>query len=331
MKNILIRIIFWLNAARLHTVPTSFMSWLVPFIFGLTNGGNVYFGILALLGIISVHLGVNLLDDIYDYKREIKTTERTGELPFNKQKGKCHYLLNGDATINQTIIVTAVLFSFASIIGLYLTINCGLQVLLIALLTAILCIFYPISTRFGLGELTVGIVYAPLLYCGTYFVMTKTYSFEVLIISISTGLLTVGLLHTSTMLDHDFDVTTKKITICTIVGNKLNAVIAQGIIMFLAYLNIIVAVLLHKTSPYMLISLFTLPTSILLCKMLILHMKDPQKVPKRTFFMGPMENWDHFVKNKMDSYMIKFLLARNVMFIFTIFICIAKILTEVFK
>lgn len=320
---------FWLDAARVHTIPTSFLSWLFPFIFGLTDGGNVFFGILALIGIISVHLGVNLLDDIFDYYFEKKRSSANNTIPFNTQKGKCRYLVNGSTTLMQTILVTLGLFSLASVIGIFLTLMCGWQVILIASITACLCLFYPFATKFGLGELTVGIVYAPLLCLGTYFVMTKTFSLEVMIISISTGLLTVGLLHTSTFLDYDFDVKTKKITICTIVGNTHNAVIAQGIIMLLAYLNIIIAVLLDYLPKTMLLSLFAIPTSINLCKLMLLHIDNPKIVIPRTFWMGPMENWDDIVKNNLDSFMIKFLLARNVMLIFTVFICIAKIISEI--
>ncbi len=325
------RIIFWLNAARLHTVPTSFMSWLVPFIFGATAGGNIYKGILALFGIVSVHLGVNLLDDIYDYSKEIRASKSNNELPFNKQKGKCAYLLSGEATLKQTIGVTVSLFTFACTIGAYLTFTCGWQILFIAGITSVLCLFYPISTKFGLGEITVGIVYAPLLYSGTYFVMTQTFSIEILIISISTGLLTVGLLHTSTMLDHDFDITNNKITICTIVGNKYNAVIAQGVLLLGAYLNILIAVMQKWISPIMMLSFLSIPTSVYLIKLLLLHIKSPNELPQRNFWMGPIENWDKLVNSGMAAYMVKFLLARNVMFIFTVYICIAKIITELIK
>lgn len=317
---------FWLNAARVHTVPTSLMSWLFPFIFGFADGGNTFFGLLALIGILAVHLGVNLLDDVYDYYMESKST--TSFKSFNKRKGKCTYMLEGRATLLQTVWVTLGLFFIASLIGVYLTTICGWQVLAIALVTACLCLFYPVSTKFGLGEITVGIVYAPLLCLGTYFVMTRSFSLEVLVISISTGLLTVGLLHTSTMLDYDFDIENKKITLCTFVGNKKNALIAQGFLMFFAYLNIIIWVVIGLLPKIMLLSLLTIPTSISLYKLLLLHIKDPEIVVPLRFWMGPMENWDNIVKNKMDTYMIKFLLARNVMMIFTVFICIAKIISK---
>jgi hypothetical protein len=44
--------------------------------------------------------------------------------------------------------------------------------------------------------------------------------------------------------------------------------------------------------------------------------------------MGPMENWDEIEKNNLQSFMIKFLLARNVMVIFTFFLCLAIIIAR---
>lgn len=327
-KKISTTILFWFNAARGYSIPISVMSWSVPFIFGLTDGGNIFYGLLALIGIVAVHLGSNLFDDVIDYYLEKKRITQGLNTTFNFQKGKCQYILDDKASLIQTLFVSLGLFSFALFLGIFLTFTCGLTVLALILATAILCLFYPVLTYFALGEFIVGIVFAPMLYLGTYFVMTKSFSLEIMIISISTGLLTVGLLHTHTFMDYDFDAKNKKKTLCALVGSKKNAVIAQGVMMILAYLNIIVAVLIGFLPKVMLLSLLTIPTSVSLCKLMMLHIDNPEVVVPRTFWMGPMENWDNIVKNNMESFMIKFLLARNVMLIFTVFICIAKIISE---
>ena len=59
-------IYFWLKAARLHTLPMSFMSWLVVFCWCAKLGGNISLGILALIGVMLAHLGVNLIDDYFE-------------------------------------------------------------------------------------------------------------------------------------------------------------------------------------------------------------------------------------------------------------------------
>lgn len=325
------KVVFWFNAARGYAIPIAIMSWFVPFIFGLTKGGNILYGLLALIGIVCVHLGSNLFDDVTDYYLEKKRIDKGLHTDFNFQKGKCKYILDGEATLLQTLFVSLGLFAFASIIGIYLTLMCGWQVLALILATAILCLLYPVLTYFAMGEIIVGIVFAPMLYLGTYFVMTKSFSPEIMIISISTGLLTIGLLHTHTFMDFDFDVKNNKKTLCALVKTKRNAVIAQGIIMFLAYLNIIISVIMGYLTPVMILCLLTIPTSVSLYKLMMLHIDNHEIVVPRTFWMGPMENWDNIVKNKTESFMIKFLLARNVMLIFTVFICIAMVISEIIR
>ncbi len=329
MNNVLKSVSFWFNAGRGYSIPISIMSWSVPFIFGLTDGGSFLNGVLALIGIVLVHIGVNLFDDVIDYYLEKKKIDKGLAPDFNVQKGKCKYMLDGKATPIKTLWIALILFSTALLIGLYLSLVCGWQVIGIAMFAGILCLLYPILTYFGLGEIIVGVIFAPMLYFGTYFVMTKTYSPEIMFISISTGLLTIGLLHTHTLMDYDFDKDNNKKTLSSIVGSKRNAVIMQGIIMFLAYVNVLIGIYLGILPKIMLLTLLSIPTSVSLYNLLMLHIKDPKIVVKRKFWMGPMENWETFVKNNTESFMIKFLLARNVMLVFTIFVCLAKIISEI--
>ncbi len=329
MQKIFDTISFWFNAARGYSIPISVMSWAVPFIFGLADNGNITNGLLAFIGIVMVHLGVNLFDDVIDYYFEKKKIDKGLAPDFNVQKGKCKYILDGKTTPLITLWVALGLFSTASLIGLYLTYVCGWQVLAIALATAFLCLIYPVMTYFAMGEFIVGIIFAPMLYFGTYFVMTKSFSLEMMIASISTGLLTVGLLHTHTLMDYDFDKDNNKKTLSSLAGSKKNAVIVQGIIMFLAYANILISVWLGFLPKVMILTFLALPTAISLYNLLMLHIKDPSIVVKRRFWMGPMENWETIVKNNTESFMIKFLLARNVMLVFTIFLCLAKLISEI--
>ena len=58
----------------------SFMAWLIPFSFGLLNGGNFVYGLLALIGIVFAHLGANLFDDIIDYRAFLKKRKQNSAL-----------------------------------------------------------------------------------------------------------------------------------------------------------------------------------------------------------------------------------------------------------
>ena len=320
------KIIFWLKAARVHTLPMSFMSWLVVFCFAVKQNGNIILGIITLFGIMLAHLGVNLIDDYFDYKNEVKTiTSSEEKKQIKMQKGKCQYIINGSATLNQTLFAAITFFGLAAIIGLTLTVICGWQVAAIALLASIFCMSYPKLTYIGLSELAVGLTFAPFLFVGTYFVMTGILSIKILLLSISTGLLTVGLLHTHAIMDYDFDIKDNKKTLCTILGSKEKSIVALGIMMFLAYLNIAIGVTLKLFPPQTLLTFLTIPLAISLIYLMNLNRLFPEVITDRKFWMGPMENWEEIKTNNAQNFMIRFYISRNIMVFFSLFLCIGII------
>jgi len=320
-------ILFWLKAARVHTMPMSFMSWLVVFCWAIKHGGNVAFGILALIGVMLAHLGVNLIDDYFDYKREARTIKISNEKQSIKmQKGKCKYLIDGKATLNQTLFVIFVYFGLASLIGLYLLIACGWQVALVAAIAAVFCLLYPFLTYWGLSEFAVGMTFAPLLFAGVFFVMLGYISKDIILLSISTGLLTVGLLHTHALMDYDCDVRDNKKTLCTILGSKHASLIALGLIMAFAYINIALGVLLGKFPLATIATFLTIPLAVTLYKLMKLNNEHPEIVPERKAWMGPMENWEEIKANNAQNFMLKFYISRNIMMFFTILLCLGLLI-----
>lgn len=323
MSKILNTIWFWLKAARVHTMPMSFMSWLVPFLVCAKAGGNIFYGFLALLGVMLAHLGVNLTDDYFDYKREVGTIKSSDEKKSIKmQKGKCAYLLNGETTIDKVLWVCILYFALASLIGAFLLFKCGLPVLIIAAVAAVLCISYPFLTYCGLSEFAVGMTFAPLLFAGVSYVMLGVISKSILLLSVSTGLLTIGLLHTHALMDYDFDVKDNKKTLCIIAGSKQNALITLGAMMALAYINIGVGVYLGLFPLSYLLTFLTLHLPIGLYRLMDLGINHPETVPERKLWMGPMENWEEIKKNNAQSFMLKFYISRNIMVFFTLMLCI---------
>lgn len=323
---------FWLKAARVHSLPMSFMSWLVIFCWAAKQGGNIFLGIVALIGVMLAHLGVNLIDDYFDFKREVGTIKSSEEKKSIKmQKGKCKYLIDGRATINQTLFVVIIYFALAALIGLYLLIVCGWQIALIAGIAALFCLFYPYLTYWGLSELAVGMTFAPLLFAGVSFVMLGSFSKDALLLSISTGLLTIGLLHTHALMDYDFDVKDNKKTLCTILGSKKASLVALGIMMATAYLNIAIGILIGKFPASTIITFITIPLAIVLYRLMDLNINRPEFIPDRKLWMGPMENWEEIKTNNAQNFMLKFYISRNIMMFFTIFLCFGILASKLYN
>jgi len=318
---------FWLKAARVHTLPMSFMSWLVVFCWAVKLDGDVFLGVLALIGVMFAHLGTNLIDDYFDYKREVGTIKTSDEKKSIKmQKGKCKYMIDGKATINQTLLASLTYFGLASLIGFYLLIVCGWPVALIAIIAAVFCLLYPVLTYCGLGEVAVGMTFAPLLFAGTSFVMIGQIPADILLLSISTGLLTVGLLHTHALMDFDCDVRDNKKTLCTILGSKEKSLVALDVMMAGAYINIFIGILLRLLPIATFGTFFTIPLAVTLHNLMKLGITNPEIIPERKPWMGPMDNWEEIVANHAQSFMLKFYISRNIMMFFTILLCIGLLL-----
>ena len=104
------KIKFWFNAARGYSLQMSIMSWSIPFLFGFVDRGSILNGIIALIGIIFAHLGVNLFDDFSDYLTEKSKIKKGLIDDFSFQKGKCAYLFNGEANLKQLFVVVCICF-----------------------------------------------------------------------------------------------------------------------------------------------------------------------------------------------------------------------------
>ena len=322
MKNL---VSFWFKTTRAYSLPMSIMSWSVPFVFGITDKGNILYGIIALIGIIFAHLGVNMFDDFVDFLIAKKNANAECEIVL--QKGKCAYLLNKELTLKQLALAICVLFALAVLCGLYLTVKTGFTVVIIATIAGVIGLIYPLLSFVALGEIAVGVIFAPLLYTGVYYVMTGGFSWELFPVAISTGILTIGLLHAHMFLDIDYDKPNKKRTLCLLAGSKENAVRNQLYIMALGYINIIAFVLMQKIPNIYLITLLSLPTAVMLYNIMRAGIINPDEKIHTNIFFGILENMQEYKENR--NFMITFMTARNVMVEFTILVCLAKVISEI--
>lgn len=322
MKNL---VSFWFKTTRAYSLPMSIMSWSVPFVFGITDKGNILYGIIALIGIIFAHLGVNMFDDFVDFLIAKKNANAEGEIVL--QKGKCAYLLNKELTLKQLALAICVLFALAVLCGLYLTVKTGFTVVIIAAIAGVIGLIYPLLSFVALGEIAVGVIFAPLLYTGVYYVMTGGFSWELFPVAISTGILTIGLLHAHMFLDIDYDKPNNKRTLCLLAGSKENAVRNQLYIMALGYINIIAFVLMQKIPNIYLITLLSLPTAVMLYNIMRAGIINPDEKIHTNIFFGILENMQAYKENR--NFMITFMTARNVMVEFTILVCLAKVISEI--
>ena len=124
---------FWfMRVSRGYSLPMSLTNWLVVFTIAFLHGGNVGFGVLALIGFMFAHMGTNVFDDVVDQWLKVP-----------KQKYKSTHFDTGETNIRTVFILAIIYFLFALLIGFFFFWKCGYPVLIIALLGAFIALLYP--------------------------------------------------------------------------------------------------------------------------------------------------------------------------------------------
>lgn len=218
--------------SRWYSSDMTVFSCLACFLYALGADGNVLNGLLAFAGILFAHMATNLYDDFDDYK-VLSKDPRFDEFAPDV---KCAYLRNGTTTMADLFCVVVIYCVLALLIGGFLFIRCGWPVLALAALGGIIVLSYPKFSRAGLSEIAVGIAFGPLLFEGMYFVMTKSFSLNVFILSLAISMFTIGVMYVHTILDFEGDRVAGKKTLVQRLGSKSLAMKGFVFVYALGYL-----------------------------------------------------------------------------------------------
>ena len=320
LKNIFHKTIFWLKAARLYSVPMTFLSWLVVFIFALKQEGNILAGLISLVGISLVHLATNLIDDYIDYK----DLQKDDKFITAGRDCKCAYIRSGEATTKDLRNVILIFLSIAAICGGILFFISGFAVFWLAIIALVIAMAYPHLSSRGLGEIEVIIAYGPLMFEGVYYVMTKSFSHDVFILSMICVMFVNNVLYAHMLMDFDGDKNANKTTLCTKIGSKEKAL--NLILYFYGFSYILLGFYIYKTSNYLyLLNYITIPLVIDLYNMLKEYNKNPMSLPKVLFWHQPLENWNKIKTTSNAPFYLRFFFARNISTMFMLLTCIAII------
>lgn len=316
-----------LDCSRIYSLPMTIISWLVVFTYATFESGNIWYGILALAGISFAHLGTNVLDDYIDYKFLIKQVNfDKHEYLKNAQKTKCGHLISGMMTEKDIIILAAIYFALAGIIGFFFFIQCGMPVLYFALGGGIIGILYSFLSRIRLSEIAVGLAYGPLLFGGVFYVMTKTIPAEVLWLSIPTMFVTIILLYIHTIMDFDYDLKEGHLTVANYFDSQLDALIILKIFIIISYSSLVLLCILDILDWQAFFVFLTIPLSIDLYKSMEEFSIDPSSVPEKKWYHFPMENMRQVIRLNAKPFMIRMYQSRNLMIYFGLILALAIIL-----
>jgi len=199
-------------------------------------------------GVIFLHIGTNLINDLEDYRRGIDTDD------FPGSSG----MLMVIPPLTKRIITVQVFISMGTgfIIALFLVIERGPLVLIPALIGFFSSYAYsgpPYGLKYrGVGDILVFITLGPLSCVGTFYVLTGTVTFSSIILSIPLGALATSILHANNMRDCKRDKNAGITTLALGLGHGGSRFLFL-LLLLMAYVTPLYLVLSSLSSPWILL------------------------------------------------------------------------------
>jgi len=212
----------------------------------------VYAG-LTFVGVIALHASVDLLNDYWDFKRDIDT--KTKKTKFSGGSG---VLPEGLLLPNEVYRAGLIFLIIGSSVGGYFIFEKGITIGVILAFAIISIYFY--STKIvnsGLGEIFVAIK-GSMIVLGTFFVQTSHITMEPILCGIVVGVLSSLVLFVNSFPDFDADKAGGRKTFVIMLGKK-KASNAVWIFPVIVYGIIVSGIILHVLPILSLITLFTIP------------------------------------------------------------------------
>lgn len=310
----------FMELTRAYTLQMTLASCLIIFCFAYYSEHFTFLNfILMTIGLCCVQLGANLFDDYIDIKNKMKDGTPLNEVHFKSFRPKAQLIINGTYNLKQVERILNVLFSIAVGVGVCFTIFAGWKILLFVLIGGALTLFYPVSSKYYLAEIIVGLCFGPLMIMGGYFGLTLEYSPDLFLLSWAIFFSTLVLLHTHSLMDWEFDIENNKNTLCILSKTKENAIKVLLGLITASYLIVVFGVLSAKFNPNILYVFLTLPIATRLIESMkdYINIKDVKFEPR--WYYGFFENWSKIKEIHLDFFMYRFYLARNFAFFFALF------------
>ena len=248
----------WLRAVRIRFLLASIISVCL----GLAINGwqnksiDIGFAALTFVGVAALHASVDLLNDYWDYKRQIDTdTNRT------KFSGGTGVLPEGLLKPGQVYRAGVIMLIIGSAIGAFFVFERGITIAVILGFAIVSIYFY--STRIvdsGLGEVFVA-VKGSMIVLGTYFVQSSHITLEPVIAGIVSGVLSSTVLFVNSFPDFDADKKHGRKTLVILLGKQKAASLVwifPGIIYGIIVTSVVFGIFPNIT----LITLATIPSVI---------------------------------------------------------------------
>ena len=245
----------WLRVIRLRFLLSSIIavSLGLAISWNITNELNVIHGILTLIGVVSLHVSVDLLNDYWDFKRGIDTnTQRT------KMSGGTGVLPEGLLEPSVVYRVGIGFLIFGGVIGGFFVFTFGITIAIILVFAILSIYFYSTKlVNWGLAEVFVAIK-GTMIVLGTFYIQTNQIIEIPIFAGIVVGVLSAVVLFITSFPDHDADKEKGRKTLVILFGKK-NSSLAYWIFPAIVYSIIFIFISTEHFPVYTLLTLFAIP------------------------------------------------------------------------
>ena len=322
---------FWIKNARDIALPQSILPALLAVSMAAVHPDFSWWpALVALFGVVCAHLGFNLADDYFDYRHnDVEARKKVTAEGFRTHMEKCHYIESGEATPKELLMAMCAFLAMAGVAGGVVWWFRGWPVAVLALAGLLLGISYsgkPLELGYhGLGELVIGVMFGPLLMIGMQFAACGVFDDKIVWVSAAVGLLVTNIVYSHAVLDLKADAQAGKMTFARLLRTRGAMLSFSGLFNLMPFAILIVGVAVGQLHWAYLSVLPLLPMGIYLIYSLAAHLNDKTIPFEPRWWMGPMGNFELYRRHNMDWFLIRWLVARNLVTFFCLVLAVVNV------
>jgi 1,4-dihydroxy-2-naphthoate octaprenyltransferase len=163
-----------------------------------------------------------------------------------------------------------------------------------------------------------------------YYAITGTVDWKISWLSIAVGLLVTNIVYSHSVLDAIPDAKMGKKTMAHLMGSARGQIVLSALINTLPYIMVVAGVVLGQMHMAYLTVLAVLPLSIWLVRSLNDYVNNREVKIEIKPWMGPMGDFEAYRKAGVDWFLLRWLVARNIVQFFCMIIIIVNFLVNIF-
>ena len=253
----------WIQAFRLHFVPTSIFPAVLGSVIAWATFRQFDLGnfLLVICGVTAHHIGLNMMDDVFDY---LQAADRSRGEKKNPYTGGSGVLTGGLLPVRHVLLASALCYLAGIFIAIHLTLLIGWPILVFVAIGVFSSVFYtmpPIRYGYrGFGELSLLVNFGPVICLGAFYVQTGAMAWEPFVISFVPGLLMWSMIIINEIPDYEEDREAGKLNLVARFGRRPGVILhVAGLVG--AYAVVLLSASFQITPSGVLLGLLTVPVA----------------------------------------------------------------------